>query len=106
MKHLKKKERYLFIISSLLLIAFQIGVSIKLCQFPDLLRANMLMLYVALAVPFFLHKIKDKKLYYVVLLIYIIYFALVAGGFVEAMFNPNVNCTGEIHLKISELVSG
>ena len=102
-KLLKKRESILFIITSVLLILFQTGTYIKLCRMPNPFSLNLILLYIALIWPLIIKRINDKRLEIIFFIIYLIYFAIVFGGFLESMYNPNVNCAGTIFIDASEL---
>jgi len=109
MKSKDKLSRYrviLFSITSLLLIVFQIGVYVKLCLYPSILDANLWILLLALLWPFLIKFTKNKYVKIILMIAYLVYFAITAGAFFESMFNPNVNCTGIIYTDFSEWIMG
>ena len=104
-KVLALKENIFFVVTAIILLAFQLGVYAKLCRMPRLWDYNMLILYLMYANIFLIKNVKSKMYRNLLFLIYLIYFAIVAGFFIEAMFNPNVNCDGLIYVTLSELAS-
>src|SRR3989338_1934094 len=101
---IKKREQIFFMFMSLLLTLFQIIVYLKLCTWPTARDFNLLLLLIALIWPFMLSRIKDKRLYVALFCLYLIYIAIVADGFVEALLNPNVNCDGTIFVGMKEFL--
>ena len=99
----KVKERWFFAIVSLMLIGFQGAIYCKLCRWPSIHDINLWFLLGALGFPFVLAKLKNKQLYGYLFSVYLIYCAIVAGAFLEALLNLNVNCTNTFYLDLKEL---
>ena len=83
-------ENRIFVVVSILLILFQVGLYMKVCKFPNFLDMNMIFLYIALAMPFIIRKIerKSKKLAGILFTIYLLYFILTLG-FIVAFLNQS-----------------
>ena len=86
----------IFSITSILLIIFQLGVYFKICQYPLLSDVNMWILLVALVWPFLIRFSKNKYLQIILLIIYLLYFAITAGAFIQMMFDSSINCSMQL----------
>ncbi|MBD3163913.1 hypothetical protein GF323_01825 [Candidatus Woesearchaeota archaeon] len=93
-----------FAITSILLIIFHASICIKTCHYPIWFSLNMIMLYIALVIPFILIRIKNPALMKIILIAYLIYFAITFGGFLSYISNPGVNCDWYEKIKASRLI--
>ncbi|MBR9699215.1 hypothetical protein GOV09_02060 [Candidatus Woesearchaeota archaeon] len=104
-QHKWLRDNKFFIVTSLLLIVFQAGVYIKTCKWPDFIQLNMILLYIALLFPFIFERIKNKRIAGALLILYLVYFTIVAVGFTQSIINASVNCEGLIHMDLSDYLA-
>jgi hypothetical protein len=93
-------ENWIFVIISILLTSFQIGLYAKACKMPNFLHLNMILLYVALVMPFIIRKIKNRKLAMFLFAIYLLYFVMTFAGFLNLISDPLLNCEAALEITL------
>ena len=100
-----KQQIWFFVITSVLLILFQIGIYMKACAIPNFISWNMIFLYIALVIPIIITKIKNKLIIQILFSLYLIYLIIVLVGFINMMIDLNINCTGATYIDIADLIN-
>ena len=97
-----RKENTFLIITAILLVVFQVLTYIKGCLNFYPLKQNMILLYLFLLLTIPMKLVKNKQIKVLLYTIYIAYFFISLGFFLEAMFNPNLNCQNMVFISLKE----
>ena len=95
-------ENWMFVLISILLISFQVGLYAKACKFPDFASSNMIFLYIALIAPWVIRKTQksSKLLSMIIFSIYLIYFILAFAGFLALINSLLITCNADFFIDL------